>query len=214
MKYITIQHLLESSDGGEYGEQVAEASKWMTENAQPWISAVEHNVMKYGLFRGSHKRAPTVDWIVNTVRLDRQPRGMPKNQMSTWEKYIDAANKIANRRNSWMATGDQYAARQFGRLNLVIPMGEFNYTWIAGVGDLNHWYWDRIQTISGEIKSLEAHDRFFTGQYDFDIRGDDHSLIDAIEVGAEVMICPKSQKAALFDPAFMNDVVRHMLANK
>ena len=220
MKYITIQQLLESTSGGTLEEQVDEAAQWITRNAQPWLTAVDHNIMEHKLFRGSYARQhsesyeDTDNWTVRNVRTNRTPRGMNETQMATWEKYISDAGMIANRRNSWMTTGNHADTLRFGSTNIVIPMGEFNYTWVDGIGDANDWYWSEIQSMEGRVLDHVQMERFYDGEFEFDIKGDDNSLIEAISSGAEIMLHPTSQKAALFDPRFIRDVVAHMRDDK
>jgi L-ascorbate metabolism protein UlaG (beta-lactamase superfamily) len=107
-----------------------------------------------------------------------------------WTRYISDAGKIAGRRNAVLCTGDIDAAADFGEdksgrslsgIVTVIPIGDFHYTWIDGVEDLNIFVWDL-----GPRQTAQFHNN----ELPLTVYGDDGTLTDAITSGAEIMITP------------------------
>lgn len=204
MTYPTIQHLMENSEAGH------KLARFIVDNCQPYFKAVRGNTHAT-MFRGLQHSDVKTSRIVK-VRDDRNPRMMNAGETLAWQKAIQSAGKIAHRTNSVMVIGDYDAAAGFGykeRAVVVIPIGEFNYTWVPGIDDGN-WSTSKEQKAALDARMADRASRGLPemGQHDDEfvewrdrtigdvknIHGDDNTLTHALRSYHEVMIRPVGGK--------------------
>lgn len=87
------------------------------------------------LYRGTNK--PVEVAAIVSTRRDRRPTASTKEEHEVMNLAIQKAGKTANRTNSAFTTGAKNIARRYGSVSVVIPVGDFNYTWSPMASD---WY--------------------------------------------------------------------------
>lgn len=67
--------------------------------------------------------------FVRKVRSDRKPRDSSVLLHNAFNTLIGLAGKVANRTNSVFATSSTHAALEYGPMYVILPIGNFHYTW-------------------------------------------------------------------------------------
>ena len=223
MRYHTLHRLLESQFDPE--ERLEACANLILDKAKPWLNAIGgvNNLDKYILYRGMSSNTPSEEQgFVMNHRRHQQPRvsiAMPPDVKAAWQKSIHGAGKVADRENSLLCTGEALHADTFGSVMVIIPLGEFNYTWIEGIDDLNNWWWFELGDAGTEhMEDDEAErmdmmrERFLNGELDLTIRGDDNSMKEALRDQAEIMLHVKDHRYIAIRPDFYDELTRMMVA--
>ena len=106
--------------------------EYVESHCQPWLSQVGSGLAYRGVSPRVHQNRPL---FTHPVRQNRKPRD------STWETHqffnrlIGLAGGVANRSNSVFVTPRLSTATSYGLAYVVIPVGQFHYTWSPGVED-------------------------------------------------------------------------------
>jgi len=141
--------------------------------------------------------------------------------------YIKARGFVANRYNSTFVTSDAGRDSGYGRVYVVMPIGNFNYTWSKQITDLydditNSQAWNNKFNLKmgdkfGADKQkafvnrlLAATDKF--GKLLSSYQGDDGSLKTAIKSKNEIMI--HSNEIVLINPNFYKYYISPMLQGR
>lgn len=148
MKYITINFLTEALDAVDATEPL---TSWLFHNAKPYfreIGAGDDPSMWYYdiqerpslLYRGVRYSYANRDagYVLVKPHEERRAYGMSSSSASKWNQAMASQGCVALRSNSLFATGSMKNAEFFGQLAVVIPGGEFDYSWSPQVGDANH----------------------------------------------------------------------------
>lgn len=148
MKYITINFLTEALDTVDATEPL---TSWLFHNAKPYfreIGAGDDPSMWYYdiqerpslLYRGVRYSYANRDagYVLVKPHEERRAYGMSSSSASEWNQAMASQGCVALRSNSLFATGSMKNAEFFGQLAVVIPGGEFDYSWSPQVGDANH----------------------------------------------------------------------------
>lgn len=195
----------------DYGEQLRELSDIITEQCQPWIQEIGgmENFYDLPFYRGI-KNAVSGAWEVRPVRQDRRPSDSPKALHEFFNRIIAQSGKVANRSNSLFAYGEPNRTLPYGATHVVIPLGDFHYTWSTEMQD---WYGNALDYVTySDIMNHRLSDASLSAQkytkaLTNSIRGDDGSLLEARQSGHEVMIY--SSHAILIDHHAWADLVEH-----
>lgn len=128
-------------------ENLKEIKNFIFKNCQPWIKELNgfENVLKYPFFRGFNIDINDVEpaSFTKKIRPDRRPlhtSPIDTNEMNNYiYKCSDEVNipedKLATRNNSLFVTSNRNEANKYGALYVVIPVGEFFYTWDSEMHD-------------------------------------------------------------------------------
>lgn len=124
--------------GNPDAEKIADATvKYVTENCQPWLQSIKPNQVVYrGILVQSNQESEDLVFT-RAVRSNRLPRNSSDALHEFYNKIIDMAGGVANRSNSASVAGSKSFAQGFGSLFVVMPVGEFHYTWSPYAED---WY--------------------------------------------------------------------------
>lgn len=127
MTYHTLTTLLESHPESELATLIRE-------KCQPWIAQVKgHTDGKYMLYRGTRNGPDS--WGVIPVRTDRKPKDSAPEYHALLDQMFAELGFKARRSNSVFTTSGTYmgtgnvAADAYGIIYIVIPIGEFAFTW-------------------------------------------------------------------------------------
>lgn len=104
------------------GQKLAE---YIKQNCAPWLNAVGNP--KLAVYRGFGKSGRLA--FTRPVRHDRRPRDTKQAEHKKMQMMISALGLKANRENSAFVSGCEYQASEYGEVFVVLPIGEFNYTW-------------------------------------------------------------------------------------
>ncbi len=110
------------------GKKVAQFIK---KECKPWFK--ESNSGKSKFYRGFQKGANEVAFT-KKVRSNRRPKDSGAREHDGFNALIKLGGGKANRSNAVFASSDRYVAEEYGQVFVVIPVGEYNYTW--------HTYYD------------------------------------------------------------------------
>lgn len=171
-------------------------------NCQPWLR--QTNRGNYAVYRGFRSLAgkPLPIAFIQSVRKNRRPMDTSVDLHKMFNLMIQMAGKKANRSNSIFVSGTRLIAEYYGPDFVILPIGEFHYTWSA---DMEDWYSIMDYEVShiaslGNIDPSEyATKDFIENELGTDwihsIRGDDGTLVEAIEKDFEIMISCKKYLA-------------------
>lgn len=172
---------------------------------------------KHPIYRG-FASPPKQNIVIRDVRKNRQPLNSRTKDHHAFNKMIKICGKVANRSNAVFVTGNKFWAKMYGELRVVIPVGNFNYTWHALHGD---WMAD-----TREILSVGRNDSNYAisgDKEDSDIEhpidvpytkklfcpgllGDDGTLLNALKQGNEIMI--SCDKILVIRPEVYPNIIR------
>lgn len=109
---------------------------FIDQNCQPYLSQLSSPNEK--LYRGTKTRlSGNLAAAEIPVRSDRKSTHSAPRVTDFFNQAIADAGLVANRNNAIFTTGDIGFARSYGSVYVVIPVGEFNYTWSLTARD---WY--------------------------------------------------------------------------
>lgn len=114
-------------------EQIALGIK---NSCQPYLKAINYDVMKYKLYRGTndwHIKKPV---YIKDIRPNRNPSGSSRGLHELFIKNFELLGFKANRNNSVFCSGDEDVADGYGRVKIIYPLGNINYTWSPKIDDL------------------------------------------------------------------------------
>lgn len=143
-------------------------------DCKPFLDQVG-DMHHYALYRGMLKKDQILEL---TVRQDRLPVTMNKQNHDVLVKVFKEAGYKANRNNSVFCTGNYQTAKEYGNVYQIFPIGDFSFTWNENVKDLFEWIYDHgfPERVDAFVKS------YHNNKY----------LKEAIENGNEIMIaCEK-----------------------
>jgi hypothetical protein len=105
------------------GKKVAQFIKT---KCKPWFQESEKG--KHKFYRGFQRGANEVAFT-KKVRTNRQPKDSGKREHEAFNTLIKLGGGKANRSNAVFASSDRYVAEEYGQVFVVIPVGEYTYTW-------------------------------------------------------------------------------------
>lgn len=114
----------------DYDDQAAiKIADFIKKNCQPWLAATEHiePVLYRGVEAAGKIRLPQS--FIKPTRTDRKPMTTDPNRNDIFNMLIGVVGGKANRNNSIFCTSDASEARMYGPVFVVMPIGNFNYTW-------------------------------------------------------------------------------------
>jgi hypothetical protein len=197
----------------DYGEQIHELANIITERCQPWIREIGgmQNFKDLPFYRGT-RNAVEGAWEVRPVRQDRKPADSPRALHDFFNRIIAQSGKVANRSNALFVYGEPTRTLPYGATHVIVPMGDFHYTWSDEMQDwygksMDHVHYHDIihHKLSMEIPRVQEYAKTLTAS----LRGDDGSLVEARESGHEVMIY--ATHALYIDHHAWADLVEHNL---
>lgn len=187
--------------GETYAAELVELADLLKKNAQPWLSTVG---VQPSVYRGIQEF--TGDYaFIRAPRPDRKPLTSPPQMHNLFNEMIEDKGLVANRSNSTFVSGDKGFADGYGVIYVVIPLGEFHYTWAEGFKD---WYvrfmnvakgsavsgpdyvnYDEVTTRLSNIRNTNHEGlKALKQELYHNLRGDDGSILEAIKSGSEIML--------------------------
>lgn len=145
---MKVTEILESDDYspsdifGFKDERIAVARKqaqkladYLKDNCSPWLQQTNNGDLV--VYRGFNddsriKKAPA---FIKAVRQNRKPRDSYLSDHNYFNEVIRRCGKKANRSNSVFVSGSMQEAEHYGFVYIVIPIGDFNYTWSTKFSD-------------------------------------------------------------------------------
>lgn len=107
---------------------------YLKSHCQPWLAQTDGGI-NY-VYRGANNIGVSKgNAVIQAVRTDRKPRDSTQSAHRNFNAVIAAAGGTANRSNSMFVTGSAKSASQYGIEYIVIPLGNFHYTWSPIWGD-------------------------------------------------------------------------------
>ena len=111
------------------------------------------------------------------VRKDRNPKDSKKRDHIAFNMLIKQCGKVANRSNALFASGDQYVASEYGKVYVIFPIGNYNYTWHTQHDDWHEMPWyeylqkkvtlpkNKMASYKKEYEKLNAYHTEHAGEY-------------------------------------------------
>lgn len=114
-----------------------------------WLKQTSIGAFK--VYRGDDENSGVV--VRKIVRPDRRPSDTPKHLHILANEIFKETGLTANRSNSIFVTGSEYEASNYGgKLWIVIPIGDFSYTWSPKIKDLTLDVAKEIETKFGNLQ--------------------------------------------------------------
>lgn len=162
---MKIRDIIESDTGepgyGYEGQRDVALESLVTtlrQECQPWLQATDNGM--YYVYRGFNRGVRTMANYKDAsyafrqkVRMDRKPLDTKKPVHDFFNNLIAACGKKANRSNSSFCYGRNIkdslppSASSYGKSMVVLPVGQFNYTWHKYVRD---WTTDWDKTFASD----------------------------------------------------------------
>lgn len=171
-----------------WDETALKTAEFIKQNCKLWLSLIRnpHDCVYRG-FKDIRK-----DYLTFTkkVRNDRRPRDSSEEMHDLYNKMIDVCGKFADRDNSVFVSGSHAMASGYGNPYVIVPIGNFSYTWHEEVED---WYEgrERFWKELGTDPSMDRIEKNFCPL----LKGDDGSYWKAVASGNEIMIACKQYLA-------------------
>lgn len=175
--------------------QVEEIFKLITRECKPWFREIGDPSNK--VYRG-FAREPKSQIFRKSVRQNRRPRDSKPEDHDEFNRVIGMCGKVANRSNAVFVTGEYPDAASYGKAYVVIPIGNFNYTWHTVAED---WTANKYQI----LRPTDLDDIDLCNE----IKGDDNTLKTAILSNHEIMISCKEILG--ISPPFYNYIIQPAL---
>ncbi len=122
------------------------------ENCREWVEKTDsHDGI---IYRGVN-RPPIIDnysemnAFVKPTRLDRKPRDSLPALHQIFNNVLQAANSPVNRSNSLFCTSSASEAREYGKVYVLFPIGNFDYMWSPYYED-----WTRKFKVTAIVSTL------------------------------------------------------------
>lgn len=106
---------------------------FIKKNCKPWMKEVGNS--KNRVYRGFNSVDSGKLAFTKVTRPDRKPKDSSKRDHDIMNQIIDVAGKTANRSNSMFVSGEYDVAVSYGSAYVVIPIGQFDYTWHTEISD-------------------------------------------------------------------------------
>lgn len=196
--FLNRAPMTESIVNDEYGIRLREVVEIIRRRAQPWMYGWGFRNLDKPFYRGL--LTPSDDAVrignlgfVATVRDDRTPLHSPKVVHDFFNEIISEAGGTANRSNSLFITSLLRDTKIYGKPHVIIPLGEYRYTWA------NYWmdWYSKVENVLYSSSSMVAHIeqdspkvRKLREELLKDIRIDT-GLQEAYQQGSEVMVACK-----------------------
>jgi hypothetical protein len=120
-----VQPLISTTGNVVMGE-INRIAEFAQKNCQQWINEVVKREMIF--YRGvQHSKG--VAAFIKDVRTDRQPKDSISLAHDAYNAMIQSAGGTANRDNSLFCTSSIADARGYGNEFVVMPVGDYSYTW-------------------------------------------------------------------------------------
>lgn len=99
------------------------AKAYIKKNCKRWVDASNGQLV----YRGVRNIFEIM--FIKKTRNDRKPLDTHQALSDAWNILINLESGSANRNNSIFVTGNKDEAREYGKLFVCIPVGNFHYTW-------------------------------------------------------------------------------------
>lgn len=173
-----------------WNETADKTAEFIKQNCKSWLMIARNNVRDI-VYRGFEKIPNDYLTFTRAVRQDRAPRDSSVAIHDLYNRMIDLCDKHANRNNSVFCSGSHAMASQYGTVYVIIPIGNFRYTWHL---DCEDWYESRYK-FEREL-GLNPSDQKITAEFCPRLMGDDDGTwAQAVASGHEIMIACKSYLA-------------------
>lgn len=107
------------------------------EICSPWLEAINNNPNNV-VYRGITSNHEYELLFLLEIRKDRKPLDSSQKYTKMYNAIIKAGGGIANRNNSMFVSGNPEVAEAYGTRYIVMPVGDFHYTWSDSYQDWHH----------------------------------------------------------------------------
>jgi len=156
----------------------------------PWLTASKGKLAFRGESRGRDER-----FFKGEIRQNRTPKDMQSTAASKLSMAVTELGWKTTRFNSVFVTGDPTQANSYGRLYVVFPIGQFDYTWSQTIHDMVSIEGKIASASVEQLKELVLNKGYHYNQY----------LDRAIDSGHEIWVHAKSYYAVRID-IFINRI--------
>jgi len=128
-------------------ERATKVVNFLNNRCSPWLSQTNNG--KKIVYRGDEEYKEKTIVYKKHVRQDRKPRDSKIEDHNISNEIFKKMGLVANRSNSSFVIGDIITTGNYGASYVLIPIGNFNYTWSPNVEDLTRDVFDEwnYQTI-------------------------------------------------------------------
>lgn len=116
-------------------ENVPTIRRFIQDNCGAWLQKSGGRIAYRGSETVLKENGVQYPAFVRKTRMDRIPRDSSRAMHKLLNYWISLAGGKANRTNSLFLTGDPGQARDYGELFVVLPIGDFHYTWNTQMED-------------------------------------------------------------------------------
>lgn len=172
---------------GEWAKSLAPVIKRIKAECQPYLDAIEYNVLEYRLYRGM--KGTDAPYMTGRVRLTgRKPQATGTHVHEAVNGYfIDQFGEPF--RNALFTSSNPNFAADYGNLFIVFPTGKFKFIWSPHIEDLYNHEWALDEALDDD----KADDDMPSDDYHFRLTMDNYEyqntdFIGAMESKQEIMI--------------------------
>ena len=176
-------------------ENIDEMVLMIQKNCQPFLKEINHNF----LYRGYKNKIKSIKKVI--TRTDRKPLGSSEEDHANFNKLFKKKFGWKARSEGVFCSSNTNDVRQYGNVNLVFPIGKYQYVWSPKVTDLT-LYIEDYYDYEEDFGSWEDFLQWIVSTYK------DKDLIKAIEYKSEISI--KCKEYYLVHP-FYGDKLRRKL---
>lgn len=143
----------------------------LVRDCRPWLLESKGQLVYRGEFNENQP-----EMVKKTVRTNRQPVDTPKEAHDAIVELIRKLGFIANRDNSIFVSASALAARGYGDVHVIFPIGNYSYTWGNDVWDMyadftREYNIDRVYNLSSiDANRLKTKLNSFDPNTDADMR--------------------------------------------
>lgn len=186
------QYLYEEDEPRKKAKEVAEI---IIRDCSPFLKEIGDNLHKTPLYRGSIKTHYGLTRL--SVRKNRIPKDTSKEMHDVLNSALEQLSGIYYRSQAVFATSSKRIAYDYGHLNLLFPIGNFDYAWSPLVDDAYSWFAEGEHSeavIRGLLKFDRANmSKYYNDVYDFIVSGKaeykfNKGMKDAAVSDREIMI--------------------------
>lgn len=118
----------------DVGTPPFEVAQILIQDCSPFLAEINYDLYSYKLWRGAKKLDRNIE-LFQTNKF-RKPVDMPPAVSEAIDDYFEEKTGARWRSTSVFASGNPSAARYYGNLFCLFPIGEFHYCWSPRVSDL------------------------------------------------------------------------------
>jgi len=132
---------------GKTNSHAEKLTSFIEENCYKWLNEADNG--KIIFYRGIQKVPTESPAFIREVRTNRRPRDSKPLAHKVYNLLIDMVGGKANRENAYFAIANEHDAGNYGSAYVILPIGEYSYTWSSSWADWHVGSYDDLEGYLG-----------------------------------------------------------------